>query len=673
MKSNKTLLVTRRSLSLSARLMLGSLLLLWCLGCTTTTTAFSTTTPATKSLTAGSFSARSVAYTNGKDCLARSSSSSSFSTLPHRILASSTTALFHMGHSHAHHDHSHSHSHTHSHSHSTKTKKKSNNVRWMAMWVVCWLATCGKQLVVGKPLQSLDWTLFWVTGGIFTSADKLRRFVRTSIQKLSQLKDGIVKHSGSTTTTSSSSSIGSPVMMQDTKAADRVTWIGVVVNILLSVGKLVVGITNHSSALIADAGHSLSDLISDFITLWSVQIARLPPDDDHPYGHFKFESLGSLFLSLTLLATGVSVGSMANQQLLQLFGKSSSASAVASIAGHGHVHVPIPGTLALIMAGISIASKEWLFRITRRVGEKLQSSVVLANAWHHRSDAYSSVLALGSIAMARAGFPAADAAAGLLVAGMICMTGGDILVESIQQLSDSANTELQQRVATILDSFDEDVQRVLSIRARQVGSSAFCDVVVETSTSVVTTTATRAIEERLKTYIVTELQQQHEQKYVTVTVHAKPPKQMDVTVCPLLQQQHDGDTNDPITASASTIEFLVRQKALLLYPTIQAITGVTVHYSEQNQGLVDVQMVGSSVRLPKLQRDAKQLKRLLEESPEIRTANIYLDVLNNHEDIHERLLSTNMLQIPIPATAMTTMTTTTTTNSNSTIQEGVAP
>ena len=79
-----------------------------------------------------------------------------------------------------------------------------------------------------------------------------------------------------------------------------------------------IGITNHSSVLVADAGHSLSDLISDFITLWSVQIARLPPDDDHPFGHYKFEAIGSLFLSLTLLATGVSVGIMANR-LEQVF------------------------------------------------------------------------------------------------------------------------------------------------------------------------------------------------------------------------------------------------------------------------------------------------------------------------------------------------------------------
>ena len=87
-------------------------------------------------------------------------------------------------------------------------------------------------------------------------------------------------------------------------AADRVTVLGVVVNLLLSSGKFFVGLTCHSSALLADAGHSLSDLFSDFVTLYSVQLARLPPDDDHPYGHGKFEAIGSLFLALTLIGTG---------------------------------------------------------------------------------------------------------------------------------------------------------------------------------------------------------------------------------------------------------------------------------------------------------------------------------------------------------------------------------
>ena len=130
----------------------------------------------------------------------------------------------------------------------------------------------------------------------------------------------------------------------------------------------------------------------------------------HPYGHGKFEAVGSLFLALTLFATGLSVGASANGKLLEILQNSGAGAAVT-----------LPTWPALIMAFLSITSKEWLFRITRTVGEELNSQVVIANAWHHRSDAYSSVLALGSIflAMTVPGMAAADAAAGLLVAYVI--------------------------------------------------------------------------------------------------------------------------------------------------------------------------------------------------------------------------------------------------------------
>jgi hypothetical protein len=317
---------------------------------------------------------------------------------------------------------------------------------------------------------------------------------------------------------------------------------------------------------------------------------------------------------------------MANRQLLQLLAKtSSSASSAASIL--------LPGPLALVMAGISIASKEWLFRITKVVGERLQSPVVIANAWHHRSDAYSSVLALLSIAMARAGFPAADAAAGLLVAGMICMTGGDILVESIQQLSDSANEELQESVRTVVETYiqsdDDDILRVTSIRARQVGSSAFIDVTVETPPHL-STTATRAVEERLKRHLAISLNQQ----VLTATVHAKPKL---MVVCPLLENQQEQD--DVVVGSAnsaSALEFLVRQQALLLYPKIESLSGVTVHYAAQNNATVDVNIVieaeeNQTPSLPQIKECAKELQDSLEGLPEIAQANIYLDLSNSRQ------------------------------------------
>ena len=136
---------------------------------------------------------------------------------------------------------------------------------------------------------------------------------------------------------------------------------------------------------------------------------------------------------------------MANKELLKIWSASRSAT-------EGVAAITVPRPPALLMAGISIISKEWLYRITKRVGDKLNSQVVIANAWHHRSDAYSSVLALLSIGLAIAvpGMVAADALAGILVAGMIGMTGIDILSESVQQLSDTTSAEWIQKVEKIV-------------------------------------------------------------------------------------------------------------------------------------------------------------------------------------------------------------------------------
>lgn len=209
-------------------------------------------------------------------------------------------------------------------------------------------------------------------------------------------------------------------------------------------GKFAVGVGCHSTALIADAGHSLSDLFSDFITLCAVHIGRLPPDDDHPDGHAKFEAIGSLFLSLILMATGFGVGASSTANLIEVLTRTTTTAAAT-----------LPGVSALVMAGLSVVSKEWLFRITHRVGTKLNSPVVVANAWHHRSDAYSSILALFSIALARMGWLAADAAAGIMVAFMIGMTGVEILGDSIQQLT----TEPDDHVTELSDTGEAQVNQ----------------------------------------------------------------------------------------------------------------------------------------------------------------------------------------------------------------------
>jgi len=298
-----------------------------------------------------------------------------------------------------------------------------------------------------RGMTKADVGAFVLTSGILAIFDNVRDETKALLSKGESWRVSWLKHS---------TPLSADYFFRNDNAADRVTFLGIVINVLLSAGKFAVGVSCHSSALIADAGHSLSDLFSDFVTLWAVQVARLPPDDDHPYGHGK------------LLGTGLSVGASSYVKFLRVINAQRSLGVAAAAR-----LVEIPTWPALVMAGASIFSKEWLYRITRRVGEELNSQVVIANAWHHRSDAYSSVLALVSIglAMAYPGFLAADPAAGVLVAGMIAMTGAEIMGESVKQLTDAMTDEDLVKSVGARASDDADVRRVTRVRARRLGDA----------------------------------------------------------------------------------------------------------------------------------------------------------------------------------------------------------
>lgn len=232
---------------------------------------------------------------------------------------------------------------------------------------------------------------------------------------------------------------GGPAVSQLAAGAaesDRVTWLGIYANLGLFAIKATAGVLGRSAAMVADAGHTLSDLVSDMVTLWAVRMSALPPDDDHPYGHGRFEAVGSLGVSALLLLTAWHIAAHAYDKLqctlaLPSLGplpfSSFSLSALRSsvpwmqglLARGGHMAASVgasceaaPSALAVVAATASIVVKELLYQITASVGIKHNSQVVLANAWHHRSDAISSVMALGGIVAARAGLAALDPIAG---------------------------------------------------------------------------------------------------------------------------------------------------------------------------------------------------------------------------------------------------------------------
>lgn len=354
----------------------------------------------------------------------------------------------------------------------------------------------------------------------------------------------------------------------------------------------------------------------------AVQVGRLPPDDDHPYGHGKFEAIGALFLALTLLGTGISVGIMSNSKLLEIIATQRSA-AVTTIP-------QLPTFPALFMAGISIVSKEWLFRITRNVGERINSQVVIANAWHHRSDAYSSVLALFSIGLAMAGLVAADAAAGLLVAGMICMTGAEILGESVKQLTDTTDEQLVRKVTDIAAN-TKDVESVKRVRARHVGSSSVIDIYVCIPDNMSSVSEARTVEERLRTRIL------QEDGVLDVDVKVICPN-ADVSSSLQPGQQVTTSNDDgnevtiaPIIISKAEVEANVRDEISTQYPEIHSVHSITVHYQDIVSNPIDVDVDISlhdiqGTTIASVAQLAENVRSTLEQSSQIHKANIFLDL-----------------------------------------------
>ncbi len=236
-----------------------------------------------------------------------------------------------------------------------------------------------------------------------------------------------------------------------TREAIRCTWIGAILDAVLGVAKIVVGMLFFSHALIADGIHSLSDLITDFMVVVIVKIAHAEPDEEHPYGHERFETLGTVVLGCLLVAVA---GAMAYESAQNLY----------------HLEAAkVPGWPALVIALASIISKELIFRYTLAVGTRIKSDLVIANAWHSRTDAYSSIIVFVGIGGSMLGVLWLDSLAAFGVALFVAKIGWDLSWKSIQELVDTA---IPPDVLTeITDSarLVEGIEGVHSFKSRQMG------------------------------------------------------------------------------------------------------------------------------------------------------------------------------------------------------------
>jgi len=291
--------------------------------------------------------------------------------------------------------------------------------------------------------------------------------------------------------------------------AKKVTWIGFGINIILTILKFFAGIFGNSAAMIADAVHSFSDFVTDLIVIFSFRIVNEPADETHDYGHGKFETLASLIVGGTLLLVGIGILWTGVDRIIEII--------------YGEV-VPRPGFIALIAAAVSIVVKEILYQYQVVVGRKINSKAIIANAWHHRSDALSSVATLFGIGGAYFfgdRWRILDPAAAVLVSFAIMKIAYDIGWDSIKELLEfSLGSEEKEKIYNIIRSVN-GVINPHNLRTRKVGNYPVIDIHIEVISSLTVEEAHNIVEE-----VELQLRKQYAEEAV-IYVHVDPENQID--------------------------------------------------------------------------------------------------------------------------------------------------
>ncbi len=247
-----------------------------------------------------------------------------------------------------------------------------------------------------------------------------------------------------------------PVMRE--KIATKVSFVGVAGNLILTLFKLFAGIVANSGAMVSDAIHSASDVLATIIVWVSMKFATKDADEEHPYGHERFECIAALLLAFILAIAGAGIASSGIKKII------------------GLEPVEIPGILALVAAGVSIVTKEIMYQYTIREARRINSSALTANAWDHRSDAFSSMGSFAGILGAILGFPKLDAVASVVIACFILHVAYTIFMDAVNKMVDHACDkefveELQESI-----SKGEGIENIDSLKTRLFGDRVYVDV-----------------------------------------------------------------------------------------------------------------------------------------------------------------------------------------------------
>ena len=266
----------------------------------------------------------------------------------------------------------------------------------------------------------------------------------------------------------------------ETAVIRKLSLVGIIGNVFLSAFKFIAGIMGNSSAMVSDAVHSLSDVFATFIAFLGVRFGRREADASHPYGHERIDSLAAIVLGLILLVTGVGIGWVGLEKIL---------------AGN-YESLPIPGMIALVAAIVSIAVKEGMFWYTRHWARVIRSSAFEADAWHHRSDAMSSIGALVGVGGSMLGYPVLDPIASVVICLFILKQGISIIYDALKKMLDtSCGEQFEKEVRQLVDA-ENQVERIDMLRTRMFGDKVYIDMEIAIDGSMQLTDA-HAIAERV--------------------------------------------------------------------------------------------------------------------------------------------------------------------------------
>ena len=247
------------------------------------------------------------------------------------------------------------------------------------------------------------------------------------------------------------------------KTANTVSIVTIIENVILSAFKFLAGFIAHSHAMISDAIHSASDVFSTIVVIIGIKLASKEPDKEHPYGHERLESVTAIILSIILFITGLKIG----------------VDALVKIFQGEQIELAVPGSLALVAAIISIVSKEAMFWYTRYYAKRIDSDALMADAWHHRSDALSSIGALIGITGARLGFPIMDPIASLFIFWFIEQAALAIFKDAIDKMIDHSCDEETEKHLHECVIKNENVIGIASLKTRIFGNKIYVDVAIQ--------------------------------------------------------------------------------------------------------------------------------------------------------------------------------------------------